>query len=272
MPTFAPEVLDKLRTYDTPTICNLIELFEVRPRNVGYMDSRIKACFPEMPPIVGFAATATFRGAAPTRDKDSYGNVYKLIDNFADLSGSPIVVFQDVDDPSAAATFGDLMCTTYQTFGAVGLITSGTGRDLAQVRALNFPVFTSGTCCSHGYSHILHLNIPVHVGGIVVYPDELLHGDCNGVTTIPAEIAAEVVDIAYEYVAAEAVILDTLRGGNASSKAYAEARKESSARIDKLRLQVSRAQNSQPRQPSAQVKKSPGKKLETKKKPARKKK
>ncbi len=268
MPTFAPEVLDKLRTFDTPTICNLIELFEVRPRNVGYMDSRIKACFPEMSPIVGFAATATFRAAAPSLDKDSYGRVYTLIESFADLSGPPIVVFQDVDDPSAAATFGDLMCTTYQTFGAVGLITSGTGRDLAQVRAINFPVFTSGTCCSHGYSQMVHLSIPVHVGGIVVNPDELLHGDCNGVTTIPVEIAAEVADIGYEYVAAEAVILDTLRGGNASPKAYREAREESQARIEKLRLQVSRGQNSQP---SAQVKKSAGKKLETNKKPARKK-
>jgi len=44
-----PEVLEKLRRLDTPTICNVIELFEVRPRNTGDMDDRIKACFPEMP-------------------------------------------------------------------------------------------------------------------------------------------------------------------------------------------------------------------------------
>lgn len=262
MPTFAPEVLDKLRTFDTPTICNLIELFEVRPRTMGYMDSRIKACFPEMPPIVGFAATATFRASAPPRGTDSYGSVQTQIDRFADLSGPPIVVFQDVDDPSAAATFGELMCTTYQTFGAVGLITSGTGRDLDQVRAINFPVFTSGACCSHGYSHIAHVNIPVHVGGIVVNPDELLHCDCNGVTTIPVDIAAELADIGYEYVAAEMVILESLRGANASPKAYDEARKEAGARMEKLRLQVSRAQNSQQ---GAQAKKSEAKESETKK-------
>ena len=62
-----PDVLNKLRTFDTPTICNLVELFEVRPRNTGYMDARIKACFPEMPPVVGFAATATHRSAGPPR-------------------------------------------------------------------------------------------------------------------------------------------------------------------------------------------------------------
>jgi MFS family permease len=54
-PTISPEVIQKLRTFDTPTICNLVELFDVRPRNTGYMDARIGACFPDMPPAVGFA-------------------------------------------------------------------------------------------------------------------------------------------------------------------------------------------------------------------------
>ena len=42
----------------------------------------------------------------------------------------------------AAATFGEVMCTTYKKFGAKGLITTGGGRDLAQVDALGFPTFT----------------------------------------------------------------------------------------------------------------------------------
>ncbi len=241
MPTFAPDVLDRLRTFDTPTICNLIELFEVRPRTAGYMDTRIKACFPEMSPIVGFAATATFRASSPPRSGDGYDSVHTQIARFADLSGPPIVVFQDVDDPSVAATFGELMCSTYQAFGAVGLITSGSGRDLGQVRAIHFPVFTNGTCCSHGYSHIVQVGMPVHVGGVAVHPDDLLHADCNGVTTIPVEIAAEVADIGYDFVAAEAVILDALRNGNVSPKSYAEARNEAAERMEKLRQQVSRA-------------------------------
>ncbi len=67
MPALTTETLARLRAFDTPTICNLIELFEVRPHNTGYMDGRIRAAFPEMPPMVGFAATATFR-AAPAGD------------------------------------------------------------------------------------------------------------------------------------------------------------------------------------------------------------
>ena len=44
-----------LAKFDTPTICNTIELFEVRPRTAGYMDGRVRACFPEMAPAVGYA-------------------------------------------------------------------------------------------------------------------------------------------------------------------------------------------------------------------------
>ena len=63
--------LQLLGQYDTPTISNVVELFEVRPRHEGYMDKRIRACFPEMPPIVGYASTATMRTAFPKRS----GNV-----------------------------------------------------------------------------------------------------------------------------------------------------------------------------------------------------
>ena len=63
-------VLDKLAKYDTPTICNIIELFDVLPRNRGYMDGRIRANFPELPPMVGYAATASFRSDAPPAGGD----------------------------------------------------------------------------------------------------------------------------------------------------------------------------------------------------------
>ena len=59
------EQLGILRQYDTPTICNVIEVFEVRGRQEGYMDARIKACYTQIEPLVGYAATATDRAQAP---------------------------------------------------------------------------------------------------------------------------------------------------------------------------------------------------------------
>jgi len=79
-------------------------------------------------------ATATMRCAEPRREGDVYGSLDEQVARFGELAGPPIVVFQDLDDPPVAATFGEIMCTTYQAFGAVGLVTSGAARDVDQVR------------------------------------------------------------------------------------------------------------------------------------------
>jgi regulator of RNase E activity RraA len=226
--------LELLRKYDTPTICNVVELYDLRPRTAGYMDSRIQACFPKFPPMVGYAATATFRSAAPPRSGNVYSGLADQAASFAELPGPPVVVFQDLDNPPASATFGEVMCTTYKAFGAVGLITSGAGRDLDQVEAIGFPCFTNGTICAHGYCHIVQINVPVHVGGVMVAPGDLLHGDRNGVTTIPNEIASEVAHACADLVAAEAVILDYVKAGKVDAKGLAAARKESQEMIAAL--------------------------------------
>jgi regulator of RNase E activity RraA len=142
-----------------------------------------------------------------------------------------VVVFQDLDDPPVAATFGEVMCSTYQGFGSTGLITSGAGRDLEQVRALKYPVFTSSTICSHGYCHMLHLGLPVRVGGITVRNGDLLHGDANGVTTIPPDIAVEVADIGDEFVASELVMLEYVKGAGPKELAEFNRRRQEFQRI-----------------------------------------
>jgi regulator of RNase E activity RraA len=226
--------LDLLRKFDTPTICNVIELFDVRPRTAGYMNGRIRACFPKLPPMVGYASTATFRSAFPPRAGTVYSGLAQQVASFDELPGPAVVVFQDLDHPAAAATFGEVMCSTYKAFGAAGLITSGAGRDLDQVEALGFPCFTAGTICSHGDCHIVQTGVPVHVGGIAVHPGDLLHGDCNGVTTIPIEIASAVAQACPEFMAAEAVVLDYVKSGPVNPQGFAEAFKECKARIEAL--------------------------------------
>jgi regulator of RNase E activity RraA len=230
-PSVTAADLELLRKYDTPTVCNVVELFDVRPRSAGYMDARIKACFPALPPMVGFVSTATFRSAAPPRAGNVYAGLADQVSGFPNLPGPAVVVFQDLDDPVASATFGEIMCTTYKTFGAAGLITSGAGRDIDQVEALRFPCFTNGTICAHGYPQIVQVGVPVQVGGVMVYPGELLHADRNGVTTIPLEIAAATARACADYMAAEKVILDYLSSGKVDPKGLTAARNECRDRI-----------------------------------------
>ncbi len=230
--------LELLRQYDTPTICNMIELFQIRPRHTGYLDARIKACYPELPPMVGYAVTATFRAGAPPRQGNVYSSLDRHIAAFADVLAPAVVVFQDLDDPCVAATFGEVMCTSYQRFGAAGLITSGAARDLDQVRRLRFPCFSNGAICSHGWAHLVDVGVPVSVGGVSIAPGDLLHGDANGITTIPHDIASEVAHGCSEYAAAEQVILDYCKGPEVSVQGYAEARAECGRRLAALSERV----------------------------------
>ncbi len=229
------ETLDKLAKFDTPTICNAIELFDVRPRDTGYMDARIRAAFPELPPMVGFAATAAFRSGAPPVGGEAYGTLDHNAATFVDLPGPAVVVFEDLDNPPVGATFGEVMCSIYRAFGSTGLITSGGGRDLDQVRALEYPVFTGSTICAHAYCHILHLGRPVRVGSLAVDQGDLLHGDANGVTNIPLEIAAEVADVADEFGTMERIVLDYVQGpGEKTVEGLRSRREEFSAAVVKL--------------------------------------
>ncbi len=233
--------LKKLVKFDTPTICNVIELFDVIPRNRGYMDARVKCNFPEFPPVVGYACTAGFRSDAPPKGGDAYGSIQKQLEQFEALPGPAMVVFQDLDDPQAAAVFGEVMCSTYQAFGSSGLITNGAGRDLEQVRALKYSVFTGSTICSHGYCHMLHLGLPVRVGGLMVNQGDLLHGDANGVTSIPLDIAAEVADVSEEFIAAEDIVMKYVKApGKKNIAEYDKLRKEFQAVAGALGKRVSR--------------------------------
>ncbi len=238
MTKISEETLRHLRQFDTPTVCNAIELFDVRPRNTGYMNSSIRSCFPEMAPMVGFALTSTFRSQLAPPSGSSYAGLEGQLALFDRLPGPPVIVFQDLDQPSAAATFGEVMCTTYQQFGAKGLITSGTGRDLDQVRAIGFPVFTSGACSAHGYCHILEAGLQVSVGGITICPGDLIHGDCNGVSTIPVDIASEVPEVCAELAQAERFVLDYVKKPNPDVAGFTKARLEMSAAFDRIRARL----------------------------------
>ena len=233
-PLAEASVLEELRKFDTPTVCNVLELFDARPRTAGYMDGRIQACYPKLPPMVGYAQTATFRAGSPPRSGDVYAGLGRQTEILAEYPGPAVIVFQDIDDPCVAATFGEVMCTTYKAFGAVGLITSGTGRDIDQVEPLNFPCFTNGTICSHGDCQIVQLDLAVRVGGVTIYPGDLLHGDRNGVTTIPTNIAHLVAEGCPKLMAAESVVLDYVKAGKPTPAGFHAARKESHRLIGEL--------------------------------------
>ena len=211
-------VLETLKKYDSPTIANVIELFKVRPNIAGYMNASIRAIYPKLSPVVGYATTATFRTAYPSVDPSAYQRLGEQIDRMQELPEPRLGVVQDLDEPQAAAVLGEVMSRTYRRFGCAGFITNGAVRDLLQVERLDFAVFASSVIVSHGYPHLEEIHVPVHIGGLTVRPGDLLHADANGVVMIPIPIAELVAEACEGFCAAESSVMDYLETEQATPR------------------------------------------------------
>ncbi len=234
------EEVKLLREFDTPTICNVIELFEVRPRGQGFMDGQIRAEFPRLPPMVGYAVTARFRASRPPEGEDAYAYLDQQIAAFEPIPEPRVVVFQDLDDPPAAATFGEITCGAYQKFGCAGVITSGAGRDLEQIEALGLPAFSRQTICDHGHFHLVEMNTPVTVGGLLVQPGDLLHGDRNGVTIVPSQVIPYLAEGCKEYLEAEKEMVAKMSSDQLDLAALRRAEDDIVERLDELKSRLQR--------------------------------
>lgn len=187
-----PDVLARLRTFTTPTLANAVETFDVRPRTAGYMSPQIRCLFPELGPMVGYAFTATCRaGVRPPREAGA--RRFEMWRALEEVPPPRIVVLQDLDDPSGVGAYwGEVQSTIHRALGCVGTVTNGAVRDLDEVRALGFHFFAGGVCVSHAYVHLVDFGQPVEVGGLVVRPGDLLHGDRHGVLAVPLEVAERI--------------------------------------------------------------------------------
>ena len=176
-----------LRSIDTPTVCNLIEIVAPERRGAGYTVSHLHCPFPDLPPMIGFAKTVTMRA----RDKVS-GPSYmaKRMDYLDYVAGQPrpsVVVIEDKDEPAGYGAFwGEVQTNVHKALGCLGTITNGSIRDIAQVAA-GFQMLAGSIGPSHAYVHVVDFGIPVTIHGMAVKSGDLIHADRHGAVVVPAE-------------------------------------------------------------------------------------
>lgn len=206
-PALPAEVLEALRRYDTCTLSNAIETFEVRPRDEGFAGMEVRCMFPELRMMIGYAATATIRSRGPGHSDQS-----ALWGHVREVAEPRVVVVQDLDDPPGVGSlWGEVNANVFSALGCAGVVTDGSVRDLDEVRALGFHFFARGPAVSHAYVRVESAGDPVRVGGLTLRPGDLVAADQHGVLLVPREIAAELPAAADQVVEREQALIRWLR-------------------------------------------------------------
>jgi len=177
--------IEYLKSVDTPTLINAIELLKIRPRERGFTPLEIRCLFPEFGTMCGYAVTAQVESATqmePFR-LETFVELYRLVEQ---APKPAVIVFQEIGGfGDFAAHAGEVMSTFFTRLGAIGLLSDCGVRDLAEVRKMGFHYFARGSVASHANYRIARVGVPVQIRGMVVNPGDIIHGDENGVITVP---------------------------------------------------------------------------------------
>jgi Aldolase/RraA len=222
---FTAEDLDALRAWDTPTICNGLEIIAPERRAIGFTTTPMVVVDRNLPPIVGLARTGMIRAKEPPR-----GSVPPREDwyEYCAADGLPtIAVLQDLDDPPGFGAFwGEVHTAVHAGLGVRGCVTNGSFRDIDML-APGFQIVGGRIGPSHAHVHMVRMNCDVNIFGMLAGHDDVIHADVHGAVVIPAS-AVRGLPKAIELMARrEKVILDRARAPGFNAHAMREALRES---------------------------------------------
>jgi regulator of RNase E activity RraA len=183
------EEFDFLRSIDTPTVCNLIEIVAPARRGAGYTVRHLHCPFPDLPPMVGFARTVTIRA------KDAFGMgdasyIQRRLDYLDYVAAEPrpsVMVIEDLDEePGYGAFWGEVQSNVHQALGCLGTVTNGSVRDIPMIPP-GFQMLAGSIGPSHAYVHMVEYGVEVNVHGMTARSNDLIHADRHGAAVVPAD-------------------------------------------------------------------------------------
>jgi regulator of RNase E activity RraA len=194
--TLTTRQFDFLRSIDTPTVCNLIEIVAPHRRGFGYTVKHLHCPFPDLPPIVGYAKTVKIKSKDAFKAGDS-GYMAKRLDYLDYVASKPqpaISVIEDIDGEHIGygAFWGEVQTNVHKALGALGVVTNGSIRDIPMV-AKGFQMLAGSISPSHAYVHMEEFGTSVSVHGMAVKSDDLLHADQHGAVVVPADKVDEMM-------------------------------------------------------------------------------
>ena len=198
--------LEVLKQWDTPTICNGLELIAPERRAIGFTVEPMVAADRKLPPIVGLARVGNIRSKEAPR-----GTVADRLDWYdyvAQAELPTVTVLQDLDDrPGYGAWWGEVHSTVHKALGSLGCVTNGSFRDLDML-APGFQIIGGRIGPSHAHVHMVDFGRPVDIFGMHVVHDDVIHADFHGAVVIPHEAVKKLPEAIDLCTRREKVILD----------------------------------------------------------------
>ena len=223
--TLTSDEIAALERIDTATITNAVDYLHVRPPTAGYTSTeRCDACFRTCRQWWAMPLPAS-PIAQPPLFLVGEASTWSFYEALRDAPKPAVVIYQDIGiDRARSNQFGDIMATTFQRLGAVGAVTDGGIRDLGGMaaRAPGFQMFATGAVAASGEACVVEVGLTVAICGLLIAPGDLLHGDANGLTTVPIEIAAAVASRGEEVLRKEDAKVAFIKGPDFSLERLAE--------------------------------------------------
>jgi regulator of RNase E activity RraA len=202
-----------LRSIDTPTVCNLMEVVAPERRGSFYTVKHLFCPFPNLPPMVGFAKTVTIRARDRVSGPSYMAKRMDYLDYVAAAPQPGIAVIEDLDDPAGYGAFwGEVQSNIHKGLGCLGTITNGSIRDIPQI-AEGFQMLAGSLSPSHAYVHVEDFGIPVTIHGMAVKSGDLIHADQHGAIVVPVDTIDGMKEAADKLAATEAKIITAAKSG-----------------------------------------------------------
>ena len=219
------DLLELLRSVDTPTVCNAIEVAHGKRGFNRFTRGTMHHCKPGDPAIVGFARTAKISGLAPPTETPDIIRARRMeyFHSMAAGRSPSAAVIEDVDHPNCiAGWWGEVHVAVHKGLGLAGAVTNGVMRDL-DVMDDGFPVLAGSIGPSHGFVHVVEIGTPVNILGMRIAQDELVHADRHGALVIPGDVIPELKGAIDSVIANEAIVLGPARKPDFDIKKLEEA-------------------------------------------------
>ncbi|KAF8894097.1 ribonuclease E inhibitor RraA/Dimethylmenaquinone methyltransferase [Infundibulicybe gibba] len=173
---------------------------------------------------------------APSPETKIYGPAYtvkmvhgsdtstpKVSFHFVDRVPPGSIIVIDAPSQTKNAVWGGLMSAGAQAQDAAGVIISGRCRDLAEHRALGFPVFARGhsTLGQSPFTRVSEINVPLTIApegagdfpSVTILPGDWMLADENGVVSVPRSLESQVIEIAAKGRAIDEKCMEDIKAG-----------------------------------------------------------